>query len=157
MNDEKHESGGESRKEEMRRRIREADAKIDKLLKELEPSREERDLEEKMRCRENAARDLPHIRDAEEKHGEIKVVPTSMGAIVLKKPNHLVYQKFSRAINSGKKLDDDVVWRLVKPCIVYPDISRVEEIVEEYPATTARLGEKTYELAKGKYTEIEGK
>jgi hypothetical protein len=124
---------------------------------ELDAAREERELEEKVRHRENAARDLPHIREAEEKYGEIRVINTPMGAIVLRKPNHLAFQKFTRWVNSGHQLDDDAIWRLVKPGIVYPDITRVEEIVEEYPATTVRLGEKAMELAKGKAAELEGK
>lgn len=151
------ESSAEARKADLRRRIREAEAKIETHQKELDAAREERELEEKVRLKENAARDLPHVREAEEQYGEIKAINTPLGAIVLRKPNHLAFGKFTRWVNSGAKIDDDAIWRLVKPCIVYPDITRVEEIVEEYPATTVRLGEMAMELAKGKAAELEGK
>ena len=154
---EAQENPAEARKAELLRRLREADAKIDLHQKELDTAREQRELEERVRHKENAARDLPHIREAEEKHGDIRAINTPLGAIVLRKPNHLAFQKFTRWVNSGHQIDDDAIWRLVKPCIVYPDITRVEEIVEEYPATTVRLGEKAMELAKGKAAELEGK
>lgn len=147
----------EARKEELRQRIREAEAKIDAVQEEIDADREMRELEEKARLKENAARDMPHIKKAEEKYDEIRSVNTPLGAVVLKKPGHQVFRRFTRKANSNKPIDDNDVWDLVKPCIVYPDIARVETIVEEYPATTMLLGEKAMELAKGKSAEIEGK
>jgi hypothetical protein len=146
----------EDRKAELLQRIQAAKEKSSEY-ENLTDEDQLRALEEKLRFEENKARDLPHIREAEEKYGEIRVVNTEMGAIVLRKPNHLNFKNFSRSLNSGKLLDDDVIWKLVRPCIVHPDISRAEEIVEEYPATTIRLGEQAMDLAKGKAAEIEGK
>ena len=82
-----------------------------------------------------------------------------LGAIVVKKPNHLAFHKFTRKVSvSGDKGPKDIdIWNLVRHCIVYPEISTVEKITEEYPGVTARLGSAVIELGHGVVEDAEGK
>jgi len=139
------------------RRIREAREKSAAFEEQSREREELRELERKARFEENKARDLPHVQAAEEEHGVIRVVNTPLGAIVVKKPHHLAFQKFTRKAASAKGFDDMDIWRLVKPCIVYPDVAKVEEITEEYPGVPARLGNAVVEMGNGEVEEVEGK
>jgi len=147
----------ESKRDALQRRLREARAKTSAFEAQARAKEEERELERKVRFEENKARDLPHIQTAEDEHGEIRWHNTPMGAIVLRKPNHLVFNKFMRKAGSQKGLTEMDIWRLVKSCAVYPDIARVEEMVEEYPGVTAILGNLAVELGQGNADEVEGK
>lgn len=143
--------------EALQERIRAAKAKTSAFESESRERDELRELERKARFEENKARDLPHIEAAEEEHGLIKVVNTPLGAIVVKRPHHLAFQKFMRKAGSAKGLQDMDVWRLVRKCIVYPDVTRAEEITEEFAGVTIRLGNAVVELGNGEAEEVEGK
>lgn len=142
---------------ELSRRLKEARKKVESFEEESRKREEIRELERKVRFEENKARDLPHIEAAEEEHGVIKVVNTPLGAIVLKRPHHLAFQKFMRRVNSEKGMNEKDIWRLTKPCIVYPDVNRVDEITEEYPGVSVRMGSKVVELGNGRVEDVEGK
>lgn len=150
-------SGVEDPREAVKRRIREAREKSSAFEAESREKEELRELERKARFEENKLRDLPHIQAAEDEHGVIRVVNTPLGAICLKAPHHLAYSKFTRKATSDDGLDDMTVWRLVRPCIVYPDVARAEEITEKYPGVTARCGTAVVEMGKGDVEEFEGK
>jgi hypothetical protein len=147
----------ENPKDAVLRRIREAKEKSNSFEEKAREREELRELERKAILEENKARDLPHVQAAEDEHGVIRVVNTPMGAIVLKRPHHLAFQKFMRKAASDKGMNEMDVWRLVKPCIVYPDVARVEDITEEYPGVTVRLGNQIVELGNGEVEELEGK
>lgn len=144
-------------KETLLRRIKAAKEKSIQFEEDTCEKEELRDLERKAQFEENRARDWPHIQAAEDEHGEIRYVNTRLGAIVVKRPHHLVFQKFSRKAGSKKGIDDAAIWSLVRPCIVYPGIDKVNEITETYPGVTAKLGEKVVELGNGEVEEFEGK
>jgi hypothetical protein len=144
-------------KEALLQRIKAAKEKSSQFEIDACEKEELRELEKKAQFEENKLRDLPHIQKAEDEHGEIRVVNTRLGAIIVKRPHHLVFQKFSRRAGSKKGLDDAAIWGLVRPCIVYPEIEKVNEITETYPGVTAKLGEKVIELGNGDVEEFEGK
>jgi hypothetical protein len=150
-------STGEDPREELLKRIRDAKAKSSAFEEQSREREERRELERQIRFEENKVRDLPHVQAAEEEHGIVRVVNTPLGAIVLKRPNHLAYQQFMRRANSDKGMNEADIWRLVKTCIAYPDVARVEEITEEYPGVTIRLGNAVVELGNGEAEAVEGK
>lgn len=145
-------------KEALELRLREAKAKTSKLQEEMLEKEEIRELERKIRFEENKARDLPHIQKAEDEHGAIRVVNTEDGAVVLRRPHHLVFNKFVRRMGDDKKpLDNDDYWRLAKPCIIYPDVATVEAWAEKFALLPVELGNKVVELGKAGIEEVEGK
>lgn len=143
--------------EELERRIKEAREKSSSFESSISERDRLRELEKRAQFEENKARDLPHIQAAEDEHGEIRVHNTPLGAVVVKKPHHLVFQKFSRKAASSKGMKDQDIWALVRSCVVYPDITKVEDIVEEYPGVTAILATKIIELGNGEAENFEGK
>lgn len=144
-------------KEALLQRMKDAKAKTSKFEEDALEREQLRELERKVQFEENKARDLPHIQTVEDEHAPIRVVNTPLGAIALKRPNHLAFQKFMRKAGSDKGMNEMDVWRLVRPCIAYPDVVRVEEITEEYPGVTVRLGNAVVELGNGEVEEFEGK
>lgn len=155
--DENHSPVTTDPKEALLQRIRDARAKTAALDEQLAEREQLRELERQARIAENRARDLPHIQAAEDEHAPIRIVNTALGAIVVKRPHHLAYQKFMRKVGSEKGMNETDVWRLVRPCIVYPDAARVEGITEEYPGVTMRLGTAVIELGSGEVETTEGK
>ncbi|MHC4622188.1 MAG: hypothetical protein ACYTEQ_31005 [Planctomycetota bacterium] len=120
--------------DELRRRLKAAREKNEAFEEQARSREEKREIERRLRFEENKNRDLPKIQAAEDEHVMIRVVNTPDGAIVVKRPHHLAYQKFVRKVGSDKGMNEMDVWKLVKPCIVYPDVSKVEDITEEEPA-----------------------
>ena len=147
----------ETPREALERRIREAKAKTSDLEAKALEREQLAELERRARFEENKARDLPHVQKAEDEHGTVRVVNTPLGAIVVKRPHHLAFQQFMRRANADKGMNEADVWRLVKTCIVYPDVAKVEEYTEEYPGVTVRLGSAVVELGNGVVEEAEGK
>jgi len=144
-------------KEAILERIKKAREKTAAFELENVGREEVKELERKAIFEENKARDLPFIQAAEDEHGEIKVINTRLGAIAVKKPHHLVFQKFSKKLGTEKGPDNMDIWRFVRPSIVYPEPSKVEEITEEYPGTMILLCNAVVELGNGNAGEIEGK
>ena len=144
-------------KEAILERIRTAREKTSAFEAENAGREDAKELERKAILEENKARDLPHIQAAEDEFGEIKVVNTRAGAVVVKKPHHLVFHKFSNKMSTEKGINDIDTWRLVRKCIVYPEVLKVEQIIEEYPGLTNILGAKVIELGNGVIEESEGK
>jgi len=144
-------------KEEILERIKKAREKTAVFEAENVGREELKELEKKAIFEENKARDLPFIKAAEDEHKEIRVENTPLGAIVVKKPNHLAFQKFMKKVSGDKGMNEMDIWQLVRPCIVYPEIVKVEEITEEYPGVIVRLGNAVIELGNGVVTDAEGK
>jgi len=147
----------EDQKEALLERMRQAKAKTAEFETVASEREQLRELERKVRFEENKARDLPHIQAAEDEHGSIRVINTPLGAIVVKKPHHLAFQKFMRKVSGDKGMKEMDIWRLVRPCIVYPDAAKAEEIIEEYPGVSIRLGNNVIELGNGEVEDTEGK
>jgi hypothetical protein len=146
-------------KAELKQRIKAAREKSAAFVAEISDDEEIRELERQAVAEENKARDLPHIKKAEDEYGEIKWHNTPLGAIVVRKPNHLVFNRFMRRAQAtgDKGMNENDVWRLVKSCICYPSVSRVEDMLEEYPAVGAILGNLVVDLGQGCSDELEKK
>lgn len=116
----------------LKERIAKAKAERAKLEAEAEARAEKTRLEREARAAENALRDEPHIAAAEEKYGAlgegIAIVDTPRGAIVIKRPHHLVYRKF--AAKDKPKIRE--VEEFVTSCVVYPEKAEFESISEEF-------------------------
>lgn len=94
-------------------------------------------LEREARRAENALRDDPHVASAREKYGaKCAVIDTDLGTIVVKKPHHL---KFNEVVSKGDKMAPADLTGLVRSCVVYPEWSAVDKILEEAPAALGVL------------------
>lgn len=81
--------------------------------------------------------------EAEFGAGKIAVIPTDLGCVIVKRPNPVLYKRF-RDKESAKTSDLE---SLVRPCLVYPDASRFDTILEEQPATLDRAADRVVYLA----------
>lgn len=97
------------------------------------------------------------IAAAEEKHGplgkKLAAVHTDLGVVIVKRPNHLLFRRFQ---DSGEATYEEFD-KLVRPCVVHPELGRFDAILEELPATMARLGNAVAILAGVKLKEAQGK
>lgn len=104
---------------------------------------------------ERDARDEEAIAEAEDAHGaeKIAVVRTSIGCVIVKRPNPLIYKRF-RDKGEAKTADLD---KLVRNALVYPDASKFDSMLEELPATLDHAANKVVELAGFRAKEVSGK
>lgn len=141
------------------------------LEAELETARKEREefeaaqsrakraqqLKEELETEKRALKDAQTLAELESKHGPVGKaiyrIDTSDGMIVVKKPNHLAFKKHQ---DSGKN-NTDAIYKLVRPCLVYPDVSAFEAILESEPATLIRCGDAVCYLAGIRRSDWEGK
>lgn len=145
-------------REELEARIKKAEEQLDGLEQQRAEREELAALRRKAEQKELALRDAPHIAKAEEEHGPIgeklAVVETDLGAIVVKRPNHLHYRRFQ----NKSSMSTDEVWALVKPCVVYPSIKETEAILEELPGVLMPgLSDAVIGLAGHRTKEVEKK
>lgn len=122
----------------------------------IEPTAEALMLEA-LAAEERAATEAEAVADAVEAHGaigeKIAIVSTSMGPVILKRSNPVLFKKF---MDAGKTTMD-AYDKLVRPCIVYPDIKTYDRIAEELPAVTVECADKVSELAGFRAKERSGK
>lgn len=125
----------EDQKKALLERIAKAKAEREQLDAEAEERAELARLQREAIAAENALRDEPHIAKAEEEHGAlgegIAVIDTPRGAIVIKRPHHLVFRKFS----AKEKPKIDEIEAFVRSCLVYPAKDTFESIAEEFSGT----------------------
>lgn len=114
-------------------RIAKARAARMALEEASERRREAARAERLLRIEEQRLADEPRIEEARTAHGEdaVAVIDTDLGAIVVKKPNHL---KWNALVAKGEKLNHVDMVGLVKSCVVYPDWPHVDRVLEEAPA-----------------------
>lgn len=84
---------------------------------------------------------------------KICVVETDMGAVVLRRPNAALFKRFQ---DQGK-FDSAALDKLMRPCVVYPDGARLDQILDELPATLPRLANAVVELAGARSAELSAK
>lgn len=136
-------------------------AKAQATLDELRGKREARDeAHRRLRKLETAEREAKNetaIAAALEEHGpigqKIAVIDTDLGAIIVKRPNPLVFKRFQSA--GSVKWDD--LEKLVRPCVVYPDKGALDTILEDLPATLTRVADAVVTLAGARAQEVSGK
>lgn len=125
----------------------------------IERQREEREQAEQKRAQIEALQreveDEEAIAKAEDKLGKdkIAVVPTPMGAVIVKRPNHMHYRRFI----SLKDPSADDAERLVLNALVHPSRAAFQAIAEELPAIPVIAAGAVVDLAAGRKSEVTGK
>lgn len=101
--------------------------------------------------------DEPAIAEMVDKHGAvgdgIAILRTPEGAVVVKRPQQAVWRRFS----DTKNTDGPAVYKLVRGCVVYPSLERLEAIIEKRPAALEQLGGLISELAIARDADLAGK
>lgn len=131
-------------------------AKARAELEAIEKAREVRAAESAERARVEALElelaDAKAIADAEEKLGVgmFRTVPTPLGVVVVKRPNHMHYRRFIET----KDIKSDDAERLVLSSLVHPSRAAFQQIAEEYPAIPMIAAGVVIDLASGRKAEI---
>jgi hypothetical protein len=142
---------------QLEQRLAELRARRKQLDDEADAGAAERLMLEQIEVEERAIRDREALAKAEADHGpvgkKIAVVQTAVGDVIVKRSNPLHFRRFQDA---GKTTSDELE-RLVRPCVVYPDIPTFERWLEEQPAALLRCANAICELAGIRTKEVEGK
>jgi hypothetical protein len=136
-------------------------AEIKAARAKLAAAKIERDNEElflaQIEAEERGLADDKAIAEAEEKYGpigkKIAVVPTDLGAVIVKKPHHVLFKRFQ----DSQEATHEEFEKLIRPCVVYPDRARFDTLLEELPASTIRIANACAVLAGVKMKEATGK
>lgn len=140
------------------------EAEIEALRRELEAKRKARsDLQEREAAKverdrlryELEAED--HISGAIAEHGPlgegIAVLHTGRGSVIVRRPSQPAWRRFS----DGGEVDGPNLRTLVMQCVVWPERSRVDEILSMYPAALEQLGGAVSTLAAARAKDDAGK
>lgn len=125
----------------------------------LELARERRaeqaDVARRLEEAKQAVFDEEALAKAEQEHGvrRIAVVRTELGAVIVKRPHANTFRKF---LDSGKT-DTDTLEKLVRPCLVHPQLEGFEKIVAELPAVLGQVALAIGRLAGIRAEDIGGK
>jgi hypothetical protein len=84
---------------------------------------------------------------------KIEAVHTDMGLIVVQRPHTMKFRRFQ----DRGKFDTDEISQLIRPCVIYPPLPRFDAILEELPATLARVGSAVIALSGHRSKELEKK
>jgi len=126
-----------------------------RLQAERDAKEAARSTEDLLEAESRALADEKALADAEEKHTakRVRMVRTDMGAIIVKRPHPAIFKRFQ---DKGSMKTDDLD-ALVRPNVVYPDLGRFDQILEELPATLIRLADAIAGLAGTRGDDISGK
>ncbi len=116
---------------------------------------EDQELAAQVAAEERAVLDQKALEEAEAEIGEKKIlaVETTQGLIIVKRPRAMLYKRF-RDVGEVKTQDLE---KLVRPCIVHPDLSRFDQMCDEEPAILDRCGDRVVTLAGFRAKEAAGK
>ncbi len=145
-------------------------AEVREKLNELSARKALRDLEAETASRlERAKRDLRDaeaIAAVEEKYGDAleygsgpaegrkaAIVRTDLGAVIVKRPHHVLFKKFQDSGEANAEEFD----KLVRPCLVHPDGATFDRYLEEQPAILGRVAGAVAVLAGIRMKEMSGK
>lgn len=141
--------------EELERRL--AAARVE--LEEVERAREERSADAaklaKVEAVERELSDTKAIAAAEADLGvgKFAIVRTELGAVIVRRPNHMHYRRFINLKDPGS---DDAM-RLVLTCLVHPARAAFEVLADELPGVPILAAGAVVDLASGRRVEVEGK
>jgi hypothetical protein len=139
----------EARRNEARRRREAAEAAADKA-RQLEVLKLEVEAEER------AAKEAEAFAKLEAEHGPIGkrllVVNTDAGAVVVKRPNHVLWKRFQDKPEASGAID-----KIVSSCLVYPSKVEFEALCEEVPAALMLAAEAVCRLAGINRQDLAGK
>jgi hypothetical protein len=106
---------------------------------------------------ERGVSDARAVASAEEEHGaqgvQIAAITTRLGVVIVKRPTASLFRRFQ---DQGKT-DHAALDKLVRPCLVHPDKSAFDALLDELPATLVLLADAVVELAGARAREVSGK
>lgn len=84
---------------------------------------------------------------------KLQTVETDRGLVVVRRPHALKYRRFQ---DRGSFSVDDIT-ALVRPCVVHPPLAEFDELLDELPASLARIANAVVELAGHRMGELSKK
>lgn len=106
-----------------------------------------RELLDQVEAEERALKDEQAIEAAIEAHGplgkKIAAVHTSLGVVIVKRPNHVLFKRFQ---DSGEATSDEF-YKLVLPTLVHPARTVFDSLLEEQPGVLSRIASEVCLLA----------
>ena len=147
--------GDENEQEQLKERLDAARARQRSAEAKRERLQSERATLEEVEAAELEARDEEAIAKAEDENDarRIAVVRSSYGAVILRRPNPVIYKRF-RDRGEAKTVDLE---KLVRGCLLYPDVAGFDRILDEEPGTLDRCASSVIELAGFRLKEVSGK
>jgi hypothetical protein len=116
----------------------------------------ERAIDEQIAAESIALDDARAIEKAEEAHGPvgklIGVVHTPQGCVIVKRSNAMKFRRFQESEITAADVE-----KLVRPCVVYPDLPRFDALTDDLPALWHMCANEISVLAGIKRKEITGK
>lgn len=146
-------------KEELQARLDQVRARRAQLDAEEAERAQERSLAEQLEREERDLRDREAIAAAELEHGplgkKIAAVRTDMGVVIVKRANHVLFRRWQD--RGEKSMQTEELEKLVRPCLVHPDVTTFDRILDELPATLLRVADAVSVLAGVRAQEVSGK
>lgn len=143
--------------DEIAKRLAEVRAKRSELANKAAAREAARSAADQLEQEELALKNAQAIEDAETTHGtvgkKIAVIDTDLGVIIVKRTNPVLFKRFQD--KASIKTDD--CDKLARPCLVYPDASTFDRIIEELPATLTRVANAIAALAGTRVEDVTGK
>lgn len=104
---------------------------------------------------ERDAADTEKLLELESKHGKERIacVRTDLGMVILNRPNPVLFRRFQ----DQEKATTLEAEKLVRPCVIHPNIDRFDIMCEEQPMILARCAERVAKLAGMRDRETEEK
>jgi hypothetical protein len=151
----------ERERAELEQRIAAARAERARIQAERERREQEHALADELEREEQALKDDQAIADAEVEHGpvgkRIEVVRTSLGVVIVRRPNPAAMRRFQDRSISSKDLTMDDCEQLVRPALVYPDKATFDKWTQEQPGILPRCAGACSRLAGVRADEMAGK
>lgn len=140
-------SDGTSATETVQARLEAVRAKREEIAKARRALEASRSAEQELLDETRALADEQAIHAAEIEHGPIgrrfMAVKTDAGTILVKRPHMNTFRKYQ---DNGES-DSASLEKLVRPCVIYPDLARYEEILAEVPAALMKCANAVTYLA----------
>lgn len=134
-----------------------------KRLEDIEKKRAEKRAALRRAIDDKMTEEKLKLGELEDEHGllgqDIEAVfsPKDGRMVVVRTPKPVVWNRFSKAINSSKPLTDEDTTALIYPCLVYPTKPEFEAIVSAAPGMLASTANACAKLAGGAREDAEGK
>lgn len=123
------------------RRLAEIVAKREAIAKAREERAKAKEIERAIEAEGVALADDEALEKLEAEYGEagkkIIMLRTKAGGVILKKPTHAQWRAHQDKQLKRGHANTDESEKIVRQCRLYPDASRFEAIIEEYPGALA--------------------
>lgn len=141
--------------EDLQTRKEEAQARIAAAQRVQSARDEERAAVEEVEAMEREAAGAEALLEAQTEHGanRVALVQTELGPVIVKAPHAATFRRFADK-GSTKTADFE---KLATPCLVFPDRTRFESILDQQPGVLLRVADRVAELAGVRTKETEGK